>query len=84
MMSVVALFVCYYVTASCLQDDALQNNTVDEVWVHPESLVMLDGAVVSNAFSDAQEAPVVVLWSPESKPITNNEQTEASRYELTF
>ncbi|CAI5747420.1 unnamed protein product [Peronospora destructor] len=60
--------------------DALQNDTVDEVWAHPESLVMLDGALFSNASSDTQEAPVVVLWCPESKPITeNNEQSEAPR-----
>ncbi|UIZ22372.1 hypothetical protein KXD40_005076 [Peronospora effusa] len=60
--------------------DALQNDTVDEVWVHPESLVMLDGALFPNAPVDAQEAPVVVLWCPESKLITeNNEQSEAAR-----
>ncbi|KAG6971582.1 hypothetical protein JG687_00001937 [Phytophthora cactorum] len=47
--------------------DTLQNDTVNEVWVHPESLAMLDGAVISDAPSDAQEAPVVAVWSPDSK-----------------
>ncbi|CAH0519894.1 unnamed protein product [Peronospora belbahrii] len=60
--------------------DTLRNDTVDEVWIHPESLVMLDGAVKSNASSDTQEAPAVVLWSLESKRIAeNNKQTETSR-----
>ncbi|EEY70091.1 peroxisome biogenesis factor, putative [Phytophthora infestans T30-4] len=45
----------------------LQNEKGDEVWVHPESLAMLDGAVISDAPSDAQEAPVVALWSPDLK-----------------
>ncbi|ETP52510.1 hypothetical protein F442_02492 [Phytophthora nicotianae P10297] len=48
----------------------LRNDTVDEVWVHPEFLAMLDGAVISDAPSDAQEAPVVALWSPDSKSTT--------------
>lgn len=68
---------------NCSQDDVgtLQNDTVDEVWVHPESLAMVDGAVISGAPLDAQEAPVVALWSPESKSTTEtNEQNEASRY----
>lgn len=71
----------------CSQDDVdgLQNDTIDEVWVHPESLVMLDGALVSSAPLDAQEAPIVALWSSGSKPIsTNNEQTEALRYDPAF
>ncbi|KAG1689601.1 hypothetical protein DVH05_002110 [Phytophthora capsici] len=61
-----------------------ENETTDEVWVHPETLAMLDGAVLPNAPSDAQEAPVVALWNSESKhssattPATN-EQGESSR-----
>ncbi|GMF28139.1 unnamed protein product [Phytophthora lilii] len=68
-----------------LQEDIgpLQNNTIDEVWVHPETLAMLDGAVISDAPSDAQEAPVVAIWNPEAKPASSanaeaNELDEAS------
>ncbi|KAL3658837.1 hypothetical protein V7S43_016203 [Phytophthora oleae] len=63
---------------------AHENETADEVWVHPETLAMLDGAVLSKAPSDAQEAPVIALWSPESKSSSDvtpatNEQGETSR-----
>uniref|UniRef100_A0AAV1U7Q2 Peroxisomal ATPase PEX1 n=1 Tax=Peronospora matthiolae TaxID=2874970 RepID=A0AAV1U7Q2_9STRA len=58
----------------------LQNNTSDEVWVHPESLAALDGAIVPGTSSDAQEAPIVTLWSSASKPTTeNNSLTETVR-----
>ncbi|RLN54266.1 hypothetical protein BBJ29_003676 [Phytophthora kernoviae] len=55
-----------------VQEDVgtLQNDTMDEVWIHPESLAMLDGAVISDAPSDAQEAPVVAVWSQEAKTDT--------------
>ncbi|KAL4093597.1 hypothetical protein PRIC1_011029 [Phytophthora ramorum] len=73
-----------------VQDDvgSLQNDTVDEVWVHPESLAMLDGAVIAGAPSDAQEAPVVALWSLESKSASGavvemNEQGEIPRPQPT-
>ncbi|KAK1940471.1 Peroxisome biosynthesis protein PAS1 [Phytophthora citrophthora] len=63
-------------TGNTMEGVAHENETADEVWVHPETLVMLDGAVISKAPSDAQEAPVVALWSSESKssdtiPATN-------------
>ncbi|KAG7393133.1 Peroxisome biosynthesis protein pex1 [Phytophthora pseudosyringae] len=62
----------------------VQNDTVDEVWVHPETLAMLDGAVISDAPSDAHEAPVVALWFPDSKATSGvtpatDEQGEPSR-----
>ncbi|KAL4167317.1 hypothetical protein KRP22_012803 [Phytophthora ramorum] len=73
-----------------VQDDvgSLQNDTVDEVWVHPESLAMLDGAVIAGAPSDAQEVPVVALWSLESKSASGavvemNEQGEIPRPQPT-
>ncbi|KAG3113879.1 hypothetical protein PI124_g7112 [Phytophthora idaei] len=62
--------------------DTLQNDTVNEVWVHPESLAMLDGAVISDAPSDAQEAPVVAVWSPDSKA-TNGVTSETNEGEPT-
>lgn len=72
-----------------LQEDigTLQNDTVDELWVHPETLAMLDGAIIPDAPSDAQQAPVVALWSPESKSPArttpeSNEQGENPRYVL--
>ncbi|GMF19722.1 unnamed protein product [Phytophthora fragariaefolia] len=64
--------------------EALQNDTVDEVWVHPETLAMLDGAVISHAPSDAQEAPVAALWSLDSKPAStapeSRDESENPRY----
>ncbi|KAG6602857.1 putative peroxisome biogenesis factor [Phytophthora cinnamomi] len=72
-----------------VQEDvgALCNDTVDEVWVHPETLAMLDGAIIPDAPSDAQEAPVVALWSLESKSANAtpepNEQGESSRNQPT-
>jgi hypothetical protein len=63
----------------------LQNETIDEVWVHPESLAMLAGAVISDAPSDTQEAPVVAIWSPDAMSMSGSvaetsEEGEASRY----
>lgn len=69
----------------CSQDDsgALQNDTVDEVWVHPESLAMLDGAILPGTPSDAQVAPIVALWSLVSESTTqHNAPTESVRYYL--
>ncbi|KAE8900407.1 hypothetical protein PF005_g1768 [Phytophthora fragariae] len=61
----------------------LRNDTVDELCVHPETLAMLDGAVISDAPSDAQEAPVVALWSATSTSASltpeSSEQGESSR-----
>ncbi|KAI9917105.1 hypothetical protein PsorP6_017222 [Peronosclerospora sorghi] len=64
-----------------LQDvNALHNDTVDEVWVNPESFVMLDGALPLNTSFDTQKVPVVTIWSQKSTSTNeNNDNIEASR-----
>lgn len=44
-----------------------RNDTLDEVWIHPEMLALLDGAVLSDAPLGGQEPPVVVVWSLDKK-----------------
>lgn len=35
--------------------------------MHPETLALLDGAVLADAPLDSQESPAVVIWSLDSK-----------------
>lgn len=63
-----------------LVQEAFRNELIDEVWVHPESLAMLDGAELFNASINAQNSPIVALWDVKSKStIDADEKTETLR-----
>lgn len=55
-----------------------RNDTLDEVWIHPETLTLLDGAVLPNAPLSGQEPPVVVVWSLDKKSSSSPAETTSS------
>lgn len=61
----------------------ITNDTLDAVWIHPETLAMLDGAVLPDAPLDGQEPPVVAVWSLENKPPSNNQTQSQSDPPIT-
>ncbi|KAF1329603.1 Peroxisome biogenesis factor, partial [Globisporangium splendens] len=60
---------------------SIRNETLDEVWIHPETLALLDGAVLPTAPLDSQEPPVVAIWSLDNTTLTSNSQTPSSQSE---
>ncbi|TYZ66272.1 hypothetical protein PybrP1_005424 [[Pythium] brassicae (nom. inval.)] len=55
------------------------NDSLDEVWVHPETLALLDGAVLADAPPDSQEPPAVAIWSLDSKNSSDESSSESNR-----
>ncbi|TDH71904.1 hypothetical protein CCR75_000980 [Bremia lactucae] len=65
------------------QIEALGNDLSDEAWVHPESMAMLEGAVISDTLLDSRVAPLVALWSQDSEITSeSNDQGEPRRQQL--
>lgn len=62
-----------------------RNNTLNEVWIHPETLALLDGAVLPDAPLSGQEPPVVVIWSlDKSNNSRSAAQTASSESDSVF